>query len=517
MIGRVVRGWRTYGLIAYLFGPGRHHEHEAPHTIASWDGCPHLHQPPHTASGRFDVTGLVAALTDPAAAAGVPQRPPEDHNGGQRTQGPVWHCSIRAAPEDRELSDTEWSEVVADLLHRTGIARRDDPGACRWVAVRHAPDHVHVAAVLVRQDTLRRVHPRRDYHRVRETCLAAERHFGLRPTSPADHTAPPAATRAEHEKAARNRRPETSRDRLRRTVRVAAARATGPEEFLEELEADRNLRVRVWRTADGGLSGYAVAVVGDYAQPESLSRDDLVWFGGRALAADLSATRLTERWASAPPPAPIEGQTRPSVAEKRAAWASAHEVVDRARAAVAEGHDIDGVAHAAGDLLLNLVHLSAGSRDIMASAADEFERAARTPGRGQPAHWSRAAIELRTASWRLARTGGDRGHATAALALVLALAGLVAEIAAWRAHRHQMAAAAAARRASAALTTRASELAGKVPPPTTKPKPRSQDPVTRQDPVTPEQDTKPARRGRQPAHLRRHAAAVPSATRGPAR
>ena len=37
---------------------------------------------------------------------------------------------------------------VSELLDRTGIARRDDPGGCRWVAVRHADDHIHIAAVL---------------------------------------------------------------------------------------------------------------------------------------------------------------------------------------------------------------------------------------------------------------------------------------------------------------------------------------------------------------------------------
>ncbi|MFE5565959.1 relaxase/mobilization nuclease domain-containing protein [Amycolatopsis japonica] len=512
MIGRVVRGWRAHGLIAYLFGPGRHHEHTQQHTIASWDGCPHLHQPPQTALGRFDVGGLVAALTDPAAAAGVPQQPPAERDGGQRTQGPVWHCSLRTAPEDRELSDAEWSEVVADLLDRTGIAGRDDPGACRWVAVRHATDHVHVAAVLVRQDTLRRVHPRRDYHRVRETCLAAEQRYGLRPTTPADKTAPRTATRAEHEKAARNRREEPSRDRLRRIVRTAAARATGPDEFLALLAANGTVRVRTRRDVDGQLLGYAVAAGGDHIRWDTAEGDNPVWFGGRSLASDLSAPRLTERWASAP--APVGDQERLNVAEKRAVWAAAPETVDHARAAAADGHDVDGVAHATGDMLLILAHLHGDPQAALARAADEFERAARTPGRGQPAHWSRAAIELRATSWRLARTGGDRGRAVAALALVLALAGLVAEIAAWRAQRHQAAAAAAAHRASEALTTRAGELADKVPSrsSTSKPKSKPHKPATPQD-----QHKKPTRLGMQPAHLRPHVAAVPSATRGRAR
>ena len=78
-------------------------------------------------------------------------------------RGPVWHCSLRNARGDPVLSDAQWAEVATDLLDRTGIAPRDDLGACRWVVIRHAADHVHVAAMLVRQDNGRRVHPYRDY------------------------------------------------------------------------------------------------------------------------------------------------------------------------------------------------------------------------------------------------------------------------------------------------------------------------------------------------------------------
>ncbi|TLW93561.1 hypothetical protein FFT09_09280 [Saccharomonospora piscinae] len=453
MIGRVVRGWRAHGLLAYLFGPGSHHEHENPHVVAAWDGCPQLHQPHELASGRFDVRTLAAALTAPAVAAGVPQQPPAVYDGQDRPQGPVWHCSVRAAPEDRELSDVEWAEIVADVLHRTGIASRDDPGGCRWVAVRHAADHVHLAAVLVRQDTLRRVHPRRDYHRVREACMAAEAAYGLRPTSPADRTAPRNATRGEQEKAARQGR-EPSREQLRRIVRLAAARANGSEEFLQLLAADAGVKVRARRSAVGGLLGYAVAVRGDRARPDSPPGEDgLVWFGGRQLAADLSAVRLVERWASAPYPQ--------AVTDRHTAWNAAAAAVERARTAMAEGEDPAGIAHATGDMLLVLGHVVDPRRyPAPADAAIAFERAARHPGRGQPARWSRTAADLRTTAWQLARVRTDRGtHAAAVLGLALVLGALVAELAVWRAQRHQLAASAAADRAAQALAGYTAQLA----------------------------------------------------------
>ncbi len=37
MIGRVYRGGDVGGLLRYLYGPGRHNEHENPHLVAAWD------------------------------------------------------------------------------------------------------------------------------------------------------------------------------------------------------------------------------------------------------------------------------------------------------------------------------------------------------------------------------------------------------------------------------------------------------------------------------------------------
>jgi hypothetical protein len=65
----------------------------------------------------------------------------------------VWHCAVRAAPGDRMLSDDEWAQIAADVMHRTGLAPYgQDDDAVRWVAVRHADDHIHLVAMLARQD-----------------------------------------------------------------------------------------------------------------------------------------------------------------------------------------------------------------------------------------------------------------------------------------------------------------------------------------------------------------------------
>ncbi|MEV6683433.1 hypothetical protein AB0N09_42290 [Streptomyces erythrochromogenes] len=55
------------------------------------------------------------------------------------------------------MSDAEWSEVATVMVHAAGIAPAGDEHTCRWVAVRHAGDHIHIAATLARQDGC---HPR---------------------------------------------------------------------------------------------------------------------------------------------------------------------------------------------------------------------------------------------------------------------------------------------------------------------------------------------------------------------
>lgn len=37
-------------------------------------------------------------------------------------------------------------------MHTAGIAPDGDPLACRWIAVRHADDHIHIVATTVRED-----------------------------------------------------------------------------------------------------------------------------------------------------------------------------------------------------------------------------------------------------------------------------------------------------------------------------------------------------------------------------
>ena len=128
MIGKVLRGTRPEGLIYYLFGPGRREEHRDPHLVAGWRDPAEL-EPPLRPDGRRDFRRLNGLLSQPHAALGP--------RGLDR---PVWHCVVRAAPEDRMLSDREWGQVARDIMHRTGLAPHgEDDEAVRWVAIDDFP------------------------------------------------------------------------------------------------------------------------------------------------------------------------------------------------------------------------------------------------------------------------------------------------------------------------------------------------------------------------------------------
>ncbi|MGH8999299.1 MAG: hypothetical protein ACRDY7_07905 [Acidimicrobiia bacterium] len=149
----MLRGQDAAGLVRYLFGPGKANEHTDPRVVAGWDS-PTVLGPPVTARGLRDPRPLIGGLNLMLAAAEHPAKC-------------VWHCSLRAAPGDRALSDAEWADVAAEVMDRTGLAARGDDGGCRWVAVRHAEDHVHLVVTLARQDG-QRAALHNDFYRVGE-------------------------------------------------------------------------------------------------------------------------------------------------------------------------------------------------------------------------------------------------------------------------------------------------------------------------------------------------------------
>ena len=189
------------------------------------------------------------------------------------------------------LSDGEWGRVAAAVMDRTGFTRHDDESGVRWVAVRHAPDHIHLVATLARQDG-RRARTWNDFFRVREACRDAERRLGLRATAPADRTAAKQPSRAETEQALRRGWDEAPRVFLRREVCAAVAGAGSEREFFARLEqAGVLVRKRHSTINPDEVTGYAVGLA-DHTTKDG----GIVWYGGGKLAPDLTLPKLRARW-----------------------------------------------------------------------------------------------------------------------------------------------------------------------------------------------------------------------------
>jgi hypothetical protein len=282
VIGKVIRGTNVQRLLYYLFGPGKANEHVDPRLVGGFSDPAEL-EPERRRDGSADVRRLAGLLNQPLAAL-----------RGPGFDKPVWHCSVRAAPGDRELSDEEWAQVAALVMDKTGLAPDGDDVGVRWVAVRHAADHVHLVATLARQDGAR---PKvwNDFFRVREACLEAEQRLGLAVTAPADRTAARRPSRAEAERSARDRRSEVPRDRLRREVCAAAGGARTEQDFFGRLEqAGVLIRLRYSTINPDQVTGFAVGL------PDHTARDGgTIWYSGGKLAADLTLPKLRTRWTAA--------------------------------------------------------------------------------------------------------------------------------------------------------------------------------------------------------------------------
>lgn len=161
-------------VLRYLFGPGDDGEHHDQRLVGAWKastvrGVNDLQ--PQVSDGVLSVARLAGLLEQPVLA------------GNNRPVKPVWHCSLHNHCEDPVLSDEQWGQVAADFLAGVGLAPAGDLAAVRWVAVRHAVDHVHLVVTQVRQDG--RTHwMRYDYRRCQTVAREIEDQLGLRAGDP---------------------------------------------------------------------------------------------------------------------------------------------------------------------------------------------------------------------------------------------------------------------------------------------------------------------------------------------
>ncbi|MFF4285633.1 relaxase/mobilization nuclease domain-containing protein [Streptomyces sp. NPDC001633] len=442
MIPRVhQQGKRTIGLLIYLYGPGTHEEHTDPHLVASFDGL----APDPGRDPRATLRDLQRLLDQPLLAVDEHQRPAKH----------VWHCSVRAAADDRILSGEEWADIARRVVAATGIDPDGDDAGCRWAAVRHADDHIHIIATLIREDGHSPNH-HRSGQRAQAACRLIEADYGLQRVEAGDGTAARRPTSAERRKAQRQGRERTARDELRETVRRAVAGATSESEFFDRLAA-AGLLLRNRVAPSGDLLGYAVALPGDRN-----GKGEPIWFPGAKLAPDLSLPRIRERLATGDEGAALgsseftgtsgrAGAVSPADARRHAAEA-AWDAIPRLYEGDNEGAAAAQIA-AAGEVLDALAKTSAAvTRRDLREAAWVFERASRSHVRAQH-HQARA---VRRAARDLIYGGPalGRGEDGAATAMVIdTLIFLVIAAAHWHSEHQHAQQAAAARQAAEHLRT----------------------------------------------------------------
>ncbi|WP_030904181.1 mobilization protein [Streptomyces sp. NRRL F-5126] len=410
MIAKISGGKDTAGLIRYLYGPGRANEHTDPHLVASFDG---FAPDPGRANTPVSTRRLLVADLN--------LRVNQARRLGRTPKQQVWHCSIRAAGEDRHLSDTEWADIARRIVAATGIAPEDDADGCRWVAVRHADDHIHIAATTVRGD-LRPARHWNDYLTADSELAAIEKEYSLRRVIRGDRTAAKRPTRAEVEQSHRANQPATARERLRCAVRTAVAASTSAEEFLGLLGDADGVLVEAQCFPSGDVRGYKVALEGD-----TNAAGQPIWFSGSKLAPDLSFPKIRARLTNVTPLS--LGQQKHL---RRAPWHRAADAAERIPHHLDQTDDRAAQAHLAafGEALDALPLLAPQAlRPQLRRAATAFERATRSRIRAEDHH----ALALRRAVRTMLRDPASAGDG-AALAMFLDIAVLVA-IAATRWHQ----------------------------------------------------------------------------------
>ncbi|MBO2464957.1 hypothetical protein [Actinomadura violacea] len=403
----MIRGPRVDGLLRYLYGPGDHEEHLDPHLIASWSG----RENDPARAGETGLRRLADLMNQPLWL--------RELSLGRPVNNPVWHFPVRAAPTDPILTDQQWNTISRRIVAAAGIAPDGDLDACRWIAVRHADDHVHIVATLARADG-NRVDHHNDALRARAELLRIETELGLRSTAPADRTARRDASRKELRKSHRHGEEIPMRERLEPLVRKASINATDEREFFALLES-YGLRVFPRTNDTGDITGFSVAMPGDRDKDGAPIR-----YSGSTLSPDLSLTKIRQRLREyqdaehrqtpqaapfgprqqPPNPQPLnphppgsqpprpQPQDRPapdkqtSRADDRAqTWERAAEAISDAASALPEAGDADAdaIMRALSDALtIAADNAPPPMRDQIAAAAHSFQRAAQIPTTQQP-------------------------------------------------------------------------------------------------------------------------------------
>lgn len=304
MIPNITRGGNVTGVLSYLLGKGRREEHQDPHLVAGSPSAIATHGE-RTLAAR-DAGEIGRFLDAPRLASGeqvsIPKRDENGRAEGSR-DGHVWHCSLSLHPEEPDVGEERWRELVEAFVARMGFDS-EQRGGCRWVAIHHGrsnggSDHVHVVVQLVREDGLA-ADVFRDRIRAQAACRELERQFGLRQVEARGRDAGERGVKAGELAGDRRRglpvgesdeHPERgSRRTLERVVRACGAAARDELDFVARLRSEGLLvRPRYASQSTSDVVGYSVALRPTQGQAP-------VWYGGGRVSRELTLPRLRENW-----------------------------------------------------------------------------------------------------------------------------------------------------------------------------------------------------------------------------
>jgi hypothetical protein len=340
------------------------------------------------------------------------------------------------------------------MVAAVGIAPHGDPDAVRWVAIRHAEDHIHIVATLVRQDG-DTVWAWNERLKAQAAARDLEERYGLYRVGPVDRTSHRRPGAAEQNKTERQGRPEVPRDRLRRDVRAAAAAAVNESAFFTGLRtAGVLVRLRHSTNNPDEITGYAVGL-----PDHRTATGDTVWYGGGRLAPDLTLPQLRRRWhpvmGTSPRPARPGARVQQRAHTFHRAAAATQAAAEHLAGLETEVDEASALTYSAADLLTSTARAFEGRKGgQLTDASEMFDRAVREPHRRPPGR-SRQAGELRSISRLIAVMGRLTGDddTTAALKLVLTMSMFADNLANLREAQQRLHQARAARHAAGRLRT----------------------------------------------------------------
>ena len=291
--GPDLRGSRTYGLLSYLLGPGRHTVHTDPRVIGGWLPLDQLPDAELDPTGRvdyverIDVNGTVRRYPKVTALAAALDAPVKAVSEARRPGRPVWHCIVSNDPKvDPVLSDGRWAAIADEIVASVGLQD------CRWVAVRHDDHGIHIAATLVDENGRR---PRLSFEKTKlnECRTRLEAQHCRRRTDPGTRTGGVAYQRHEVEKARREGRTAPAKTMLRRAINTAVVATDNPADFRAFLSR-HGVQVG-WRfstTYPGEITGYKVALAG-----HTTAAGEPIWYKASDVDRALTWPKIQARWA----------------------------------------------------------------------------------------------------------------------------------------------------------------------------------------------------------------------------